>query len=246
MLGFMILASMLFISGAISIFELTKLGKSIKGLIVDNYQSIDFSRNMLDALEQQGTALLLLSNGDEESAVKEFNAAENFFYHNLDSASISFKVEMERTFVDSVRISYSAFNQVARNALNQSDFTLTRYLTDVKPLMLEVDKHVKNLITLNQQGLFNSALFFETSAHRASIPGLIVIITSLIFTFVFTFLVHHYFVSPIIRLTKGINDFVKYRKPFDVQLETKDEFHSLRESIVSLISILQISTRKIE
>jgi len=58
--------------------------------------------------------------------------------------------------------------------------------------------------------------------------------------------VHHYFVEPIIKLTKGINDYVKFRKPFDVVLETKDEFHSLKESILSLISLQKAGTKKLE
>ncbi|HZJ73735.1 MAG TPA: hypothetical protein VFC87_02915, partial [Perlabentimonas sp.] len=112
------------------------------------------------------------------------------------------------------------------------------------PLLIDVNEHVKNLITINQQDLSKSAAFLETSAQRASLPGLIVIVTSLIFTLVFTYLVHYYFVSPILRLTKGINDYVKFRKPFAVHLETKDEFHKLKESIVNLISLTKTSDRK--
>ena len=244
MLGFMILGSMLFISGAISIFELTKLGKSIKGLIFDNYRSIDYSRNMLDALEQQGNALLLFANGNRDVAATEFAVAQRAFNTNLDSAKHNFLLEEEKVFIDSISISFNHFTKRSSSILQSNSLSLETYLNEISPLAQEAGRHVKNLITINQQGLFNSAAFLETSAQRASIPGLIVIITSIIFTFIFTYLVHHYFVSPIIRLTKGINDFVRYRKPFDVPLETKDEFHSLKESIVNLIALLKSTAKK--
>ena len=244
MLGFIILASMLFISGAISVFELTKLGKSIKGLIHDNYKSIDYSRSMLDALDEQENALLFKISGDSIHSRQQFSKADKILRTNLDSASNNLNLVSEHQQVDSVRVSYEKFYACAAANFNDVNFSINSYISVTNPLLIEVNEHVKNLITINQQDLSKSAAFLETSAQRASLPGLIVIITSLIFTLIFTYLVHHYFVSPILRLTKGINDFIKFRKPFEVPLETKDEFFKLKESIVNLISLTKTSGRK--
>ena len=246
MMGFVILASMLFISGAISIFEITKLGKAVKGLIFDNYKSIDYSRNMLDALELQENSMLFYIKGDSIQAIVKFNKAHTFFTQNLDSASTNLNQPKEQIYIDSVRVAYTDFFQSAKKFYQSADASLNFYLDEINPKILVTSEHVKNLITINQKSLFNSAAYLETSAQRAVMPGLIVIITSLLFTFVFTYLVHYYFVKPIIRLTKGINDFVKYRKSFDVTIENKDELLSLRESIVSLISIVKSISRKAE
>lgn len=246
MLGFIILASMLFISGSISIFELTKLGRAVKGLIFDNYQSIDYSRNMLDALEKQEKSLLLFAQGDTASAIEKFYTSKDFFLANVDSASMNLTLNEEHAFIDSVKLCYSSFVAKAERVFKSNGFSLDIYLTDIYPSVTKTSDHVKNLITINQRGLFNSAAFLETSAQRAIMPGLIVILTSLIFTFVFTYLVHHYFVSPIIRLTRGINDYVKFNKPFDVPLETKDELSNLKQSIINLITLCKSSNRKTE
>jgi hypothetical protein len=246
MMGFVILASMLFISGAISIFELTKLGKAVKGLIFDNYKSIDYSRNMLDALELQENAILFYTKGDTDQAKAKFSKAHSLFTQNLDSASINLNQSKELVYIDSVRLAYNEFYQSANDFFLSADVSLKFYLETINPKITVTSEHVKNLITINQKSLFDSAAYLETSAQRAVMPGLIVIITSLLFTFIFTYLVHYYFVKPIIRLTKGINDFVKYRKTFDVPIENKDELLSLRESIVSLISIVKTLSRKAE
>jgi methyl-accepting chemotaxis protein len=244
MLGFIILASMLFISGAISIFELTKLGRAVKGLILENYKSIDYSRSMLDALEQQENALLLFAAGDVESAKGKYSDAHKIFLVNIDSASLNLTLKNELLLLDTIRLRYKQFTLSAQDIFERKDFTLNVYLEQIYPKVKITSESVKNLITVNQKGLFKSAAFLETSAQRATMPGLIVIVTSLIFILVFTYLVHHYFVSPIIRLTKGINDFVKYRKSFEVLIESKDELSSLKESIVGLIAMLKTYVKK--
>jgi methyl-accepting chemotaxis protein len=244
MLGFIILASMLFISGAISIFELTKLGRAVKGLILENYRSIDYSRRMLDALEQQENALLIFAAGDVDNARRQYNGAHQSFLVNMDSASFNLTLKDELLFIDTIRLRYNQFSFSAQKVFEQNGFTLNDYLEQIYPKVKITSESVKNLITVNQKGLFKSAAFLETSAQRATMPGLIVIVTSLIFILVFTYLVHHYFVSPIIRLTKGINDFVKYRKSFEVLIESKDELSSLKESIVGLIAMLKTYVKK--
>jgi hypothetical protein len=225
-------------------FELTKLGRSVKGLIYDNYRSIDYSRNMLNALEKQEKSLLLFAQGDTSKAFEKFYASQKIFLANVDSASLNLTLKEELAFIDSVRICYSNFQTKSEEIFRSSGFSLDIYLKEVYPCVSKTSEQVKNLITINQRGLFNSAAFLETSAQRAIMPGLIVILTSLIFTFVFTYLVHHYFVSPIIRLTKGINEYVKFNKPFDVPLETKDELSDLKQSIINLISVCKSSNRK--
>ncbi|MFP4556992.1 MAG: MCP four helix bundle domain-containing protein [Bacteroidales bacterium] len=244
MLGFIILASMLFISGAISIFELTKLGHSIKDLLIDNYKSIDYSRNMLDALEKQEKSMLYLVEGNFIKSKGTFHKADKFFLENFENAKKNLTHKGELAYIDSIIQNYRPYAKHAKDALHKEELTLSTYLSDFQPRAHITNKHVKNLITINQQGLLKSATFLETSAQRAVIPGLIVIITSLVFTFIFIYLIQHYFVSPIIKITKGINDYVRYKKPFDIQLETRDELWTLKESVTKLISTCKIESKK--
>jgi signal transduction histidine kinase len=58
----------------------------------------------------------------------------------------------------------------------------------------------------------------------------------LVFTFIFSYLINYYIVSPIIRITERINKFKERRTPFDVEIETKDEIFELASSIENLCS----------
>ncbi|HDP54798.1 MAG TPA: hypothetical protein ENN24_03830, partial [Bacteroidetes bacterium] len=147
LMGFVILASMLFISGAISIFELTKFGKAVKGLIFDNYRSINYSRNMLDALENQERALLLFANGDTISAKEKIREAQYLFKANLDSVAHNFTLDDERMLIDSV----SQYTKMLQNQVEvfllSSNRSLSYYLSKVNPYIAATSNHVKNLIT---------------------------------------------------------------------------------------------------
>jgi hypothetical protein len=246
LLGFFILAFMLFISGAFSIFELTKLSRAVKMMITNSYRSIDYSKQMLDVLELQEKSILFHIGTNEFRHEETFRNAEKNFELNLDSARTNLTFKNEAEIIDSISLYYKTFLNHTQLVFSDNPLSLSDYLSLVHPFALATKEHIKLLMVLNQKELYESAAFHEASAQRAIMPGLIIIITSLLFTFIFTYLIHHYFVAPIIRLTKGINDYVKYNKAFDVQLETRDELWKLKESISSLIAICKTNLRKSE
>jgi methyl-accepting chemotaxis protein len=243
LLGFFILASMLFISGAFSIFELTKQGQAVKMMITDSYRSIDYSKQMLDAMEQQEKILLRHIGNNTPESFEKFEEAAKFFELNLDSARKNLTFPHEEEIVDSITKSYFNYKEKAQRVFFVNGYNLNAFLDTIHPAELQTTKYIKKLTLLNQQELYDSAAFHEASAQRAIVPGLVVILTSLIFTFIFTYLVNHYFVSPIIKLTKGINDYVKFHKPFDVPLETRDEIYKLKTSIKEMISLSRLSNK---
>ena len=69
-------------------------------------------------------------------------------------------------------------------------------------------------------------------------PGLVAILSALVFTLVFNYFVNLYVVSPIIKITKGIRRFVETREPVNIEVETKDELADLVSSIQDMIARL--------
>lgn len=233
---------MLFISGAFSIFELTRQSRAVKMMITDSYRSIDYSKKMLEVIDNQ-EQILLDCIGKNHCTVNGFEELDKIFLQNLDSAKINLTFKNEKLIIDSISIYYNQYSSYSRMMLQSDQRSLEFYLDSVRGIEILTIDQINQLLLLNQEGLYNSAAFHESSGQRAIVPGLIVIITGILFTFIFTYLVNHYFVSPIIKLTKGINDYLKYQKSFDVQLETRDEIFSLKESIKDLISYIRISKK---
>ncbi len=234
--GFVILASLLFISGALSMYELTKLGRSVNKLLKDNYKSIDYSKKMMQAVSLQEELLLLSLVQPVDTLTTSFNQADSVFLKNLELAAQNLTLPNEGVYVDSIRMAYGDYILEARGFIGEDEIDSQKLMLTVRGKMKQVSLRVEALLTLNQDSLFKVATFLESSPHRAIMPGLIVIISSLVFTILLNYFINHYVISPILRLTKGVNDYVRYRKPLDVSLETKDELYSLKESILNLIT----------
>ena len=81
--GFLVLALMLLIAGIWSIYELKFLGSSLPEILDDNYQSINASKVMMEALEREDSAILLLLLGKWEEGRNILNSADSLFNDKL-------------------------------------------------------------------------------------------------------------------------------------------------------------------
>jgi hypothetical protein len=66
-------------------------------------------------------------------------------------------------------------------------------------------------------------------------PGIIAMVSAFIFAVIFSFLINLLVVSPIIRITGGIQEYLETGKSFNVKIETGDELSHLVASVESLI-----------
>jgi len=235
--GFIILASLLVISGLISIYELTKLGNSVNKLLRDNFLSIDYARQMSHSLEKQNSAILLALAGDRGSASDLFGVSVKEFEENFEKAATNLTQPDEKTFTDSISLVFNSYKQAAEAFIMSPNAILSEYITTIRPMMENIQNSLDRLLTINQQALSATADILKNSPYRTIMPGLIVIITSVVFSMLFYYMISYYFVKPIARITKGINDFIKYKRPFEVAVDTKDEINELKESVRNLTTL---------
>ncbi len=241
--GFLILAILLVISGLISIYELTKLSDSVNNLLVDNYRSIDFSKQMNYSLGLQERAMLLAVNGEKEKARALFSNAVSSFSENLLKASNNLTIPGEVNRVDSIAITFSSYKVAAVAFIKEPMPSLSVYLNEIQPHLQLVRHEVDELLTLNQQNLNSTVTFLEKSPYRTILPGFIVVITSVVFSLIFNYMISYYLLTPIARITKGIQGFTKYRRPYEVSIETKDEINELNETVKNLILTKSITKK---
>lgn len=233
--GFMILAIMLVISGLISIYELTKLGDQVNRLLMDNYRSIDFSKQMNYSLSLQERAIIMSIQGDKSKAQSLFANSVQTFSENLLKASNNLTLPGEVKLVDSIAIAFSAYKSKAEQFMADPSPSITTYLNEISPALQSVKHGVENLLTVNQQNLNHTVNLLERSPYRTILPGLIVVITSVVFSIIFNYMISYYLLNPIGRITKGIKNFTRYRRPYEVTIETKDEMFELNEAVKDLI-----------
>ena len=77
--GFIVVGTLLFLSGIIAIYELTSIENSMQGLLKDNLKSIEVPKQMLKASHQINQGVLKAINGQGEDASRLIVSGERYF-----------------------------------------------------------------------------------------------------------------------------------------------------------------------
>jgi len=236
--GFLILATMLFLAGAWSIYELRTVGTSVQRLLDDNYKSIHAARVMIEALEREDSAVLLLLAGNWKEGREIIASADPSFQQGFEIAQNNVTISGEKACVDEIGETYSAYKDLWAKPIvgTKRERDLNWYFKELHQSFLEAKSAVERLMALNDQAMYQTAMNLKNRAHRAIMPGIVAILAALVFTLVFTYLVNYYLVSPVIRITQGVQSFLQTKEPFHVKVETSDEFQRLATSLQELVT----------
>jgi hypothetical protein len=234
--GFLILAIMLFAAGSLSIYELTTIGHSVQSLLDENYKSINAAKNMIESMEREDSGMLLLLSGEWERGRSTIEDADNDFQKAFQVAENNITIPGEDIYVAAIMESYKAYrlywNQPIAGTPKQGD--LSWYFKKVHPTFLEAKTRINQLMTLNDQTLYKTASALKNRAERAIMPGVIAIISALIFTFIFNLFINLYFISPIRKLTTGIRNYTKTGEWSGMRVTGHDEIADLAAAIGEL------------
>lgn len=77
----------------------------------------------------------------------------------------------------------------------------------------------------------------KKNAYRAVTPVLISLVVMIAIVLMLYYFMSIYCVHPIVRMNKGLGDFLTFRIPFAVKGELKDEVLELKEKIDTLIAL---------
>lgn len=237
---------MLSIAGMWSIYELRSIGTSVQELLDDNYKSINAAKMMLEALEREDSGILLLLLGKWNEGRTIIVEADSSFEKSFQFAAKNLTIPGEQSYIDSIRTKYQTYKELWEGAIvgTQKEGNLTWYFQTVHKSFLETKAAVNNLMSVNDKVMFRTASDLKNKANRAIMPGIVAILSALIFSALFSFFVNHYMISPIVRITKKVKSFVDQNLPFNVEIETKDELFDLASSIGTLCSLAKASREK--
>jgi HAMP domain-containing protein len=243
--GFLILSLMLLLAGVWAVYQLNVLGTSAQRILDENYKSINAAEQMIEALERQDSAILLLLLGKWEEGRSILEAADGSFQKGLRIAEGNITISGEHAQVEAVVSSYAEYKNIWIRPIvgTVKEKNLNWYTEEVHPAFLSVKSSINKLLDLNDTAMYESASDLKDKARRAVTPGAVAVIAALIFSLLFNYFVNYYVVSPIIRLTRAVHDFVKVGKPFDVNVEGEDEIARLVSAINELCSAAPVSRK---
>jgi HAMP domain-containing protein len=241
--GFLILTMMLLVAGVWAVYELSTVGTSVQRLLDDNYKSINAGKMMIEALEREDSAVLLLLSGKWKQGRSIIGSADSLFQQGFRIARNNVTIPGEPARVDAIESRYKAYKDLWIKPIvdTSKQGNLDWYFQKVHQAFLDAKLSVEALMALNDQTMYRTASDLKNRAHRAIMPGIVAILAALIFTVIFNFFVNYYMVSPIIRITKAAQKFMETGEPVSIKVETKDELLDLASSIQRLFKPSQTS-----
>jgi methyl-accepting chemotaxis protein len=239
--GFLILSIMLLTAGALSIYELNKIGHSVKVLLDENYKSIDATKTMIEALEREDSGVLLLMSGDWDNGRSTIKKADNDFQKAFDVAENNITIPGEKEYIETIKAAYASYKKLWVHPIvdTQRENNLQWYYGNVHPAFLKSKAAVNRLMTLNDKTMYQTASALQNRAGRAIMPGIVAIVSALVFTIIFNFFINLYVILPIKRLTAGIQNYIKSGDQTGFRVDSSDELSDLSKAICDFIAYIK-------
>jgi len=236
--GFLVLSLMLIVAGIWSIYHFHFIGESVQKLIDNNYQSITATNTMINALEREDSAVLLLLLGKWENGRSLLEKADSVFNQGFRLAEKNQTLAEEADLIKNIKFNYKQYKELWQLPIvgTSKEHNLDWYFDGIHQAFLDTKASVNDLNLLHENELYRTSIELRNRANRATMPGIVAIITALIFTLMFSYLINYFMVNPIIRVINGITLFLKTGEPFNVRVRTKDEISKLVSSVQYLCS----------
>lgn len=247
--GFVSIVCLLFFSGMVSFLELSHLSRDTEDILKANARNIELAREMLDAAHEQNIALMHLSVfGD-----REYDSLCRASMERLESALLVAQTEaLDKSFLDSL-----AFATTELRLLTDSYLTWAEEAPEGKPatasgpdslrhgwydgeyeaLYGRLTSAIKNYMTSTQSSLAPRAEQMKKNAYRAVTPVLISLAVMIAIVLMLSYFMNLYCVDPVLKMNKGLGDYLAYRVPFVAKGDFKDEMLQLKEKIDALIAL---------
>ncbi|MGM0452842.1 MAG: MCP four helix bundle domain-containing protein [Thermodesulfobacteriota bacterium] len=244
--GFLILAVMLAAAGAVSIYELRSVGSSVQALLDDNYRSISATKKMIESLERQDSGMLLLLSGKWNKGRQTIRAADKNFKQALETAANNLTIEGEKAYVEKIRKAYRQYSRLWEQRIVATTYedNLGWYFNKAHSAFKSVKVATQDLMDINDKAMYETASDLKQRAHRAVMPGIIAILSALVFTLLFNYFVNTYIVTPILSIITSINNFLRSDEPISVKIDSRDELADLAASVTGLAAMAKKSKEK--
>jgi methyl-accepting chemotaxis protein len=236
----MLLLALLIVAGTISIIEFIKLSRSVNSLIEDNYKTIEASRTMLEALERKDSGVLLFLLDQNDDGMDIISSADSAFNDAFKIALSNITETNEDKYLENISSLYNIFSSKVELAVSvqATEGRMNFYHSEVYFTFIDVKHAVNELMTLNQNKMYEEASLLREKSYRAIMPGIVAIIGAGVFSLILSFFISRYYVSPLSSLAEAIRKFHPSEKQLGSDLKSDDEIKKIEVEVNHLITRL--------
>lgn len=201
--------------GLTAVISIFKISKSINGLMIDNYKSIDTAKKMSSIIENQNDSIYIYINSNGASGSKDFYTYTADFYkwYSIEQNNITEKGE--EAIVSKIKSDYTKylndFSKLSRYNLQKENYIIL-YQNIIKPDYDALKIDFDNLITINEKAMFNG----KNNTNSIATNSMYLILVLSIATVSISILFSVYFLNRLLKPVNLLTETVKKVKEGDL------------------------------
>lgn len=238
-IGFLSIVALLFFSGLVSLFELSHMSVDIEAILGSSRRSIEMSKNMLSAIHANDRAVVNYAVlRDSIYADSCRSSIQRFNLTIRQARSESGKSSADPLF-DSLSLCSEQMEHAIEKLLDRqpsATFDGRKWYDDnYLPLYNSITDGIIDVMSSAQGSLTPRAEQLNRNAYRSVTPVFISLLVMIAILLMFYYFIMIYTVKPIIEMNRSLGDWLRYKLPFDVKAECRDEMQELKEKIESVM-----------
>lgn len=238
-IGFLSIVALLFFSGLVSLFELSHMSVDIEAILGSSRRSIEMSKNMLSAIHANDRAVVNYAVFRDSIYADSCRGSMERFNLTIRQA----RNESGKSSADALYDSLGLFSDRMEQAIEamltkESGATFDGrkwYDDNYLPLYNDITDGITDVMKSVQGSLTPRAEQLNLNAYRSVTPVFISLLVMIAILLMFYYFIMIYTVKPIIEMNRSLGDYLRYKLPFDVKAECRDEMHELKEKIESVM-----------
>ncbi|MDR1347795.1 MAG: MCP four helix bundle domain-containing protein [Prevotellaceae bacterium] len=242
-LGCTVVAFILLLAGIAIVFEMQRIRSSVSTVVAENVKSMNAAHNMQGLFYGQNMVLLDYVSTKNDSVLNALNAYVSGYKDACAEAQNIISIKGEQQILDSLNICYSKYTEIADNiikfAKTDRKLYLQYYCTELYKSYDMASKLIERLFLLNKKAVEGNSLLMNDNYYRMIMPAVIAISTCIILIFLLNYFIYIYFISPMVKIVKGINAFNETRVPYNTGIDTGDEISALNSEIKKLAELIK-------
>lgn len=211
--------------------NLSQLGRASEAILKENYQSILAAENMVDAIERQDSAVLLLITGEEEEGLKQYRENETLFLEWLGRAKDNVTIEGEEDIIKTVEKGYKfylvGFSETRLLYHTDTSKAADYYHKTLLPIFKTVRESLIRLREINQETMFGASDRAQSIAKKAILSMVVIGLLALALGTGFSLVLSRYLVRPIRHIAGATKKIAAGDYEIQVPTSSSDELGSL-------------------
>jgi two-component system, NtrC family, sensor histidine kinase KinB len=215
-----------------AIFNLERLGLASNAILDENYKSILAAENMINTIERQDSAILLIVAGYQQEGSAQFEKYGVEFAKWLGRAADNITIKGEKEIIDGIESQYKAYLSKAALILKVekvSTATGELYHDEVLPLFESVRASCIRLRIINQETMYRAGNHARSVARWAVLSMAVIGLGAIIVGFGLSLFLSKLITSPLRQFMHATEELSKGNYNIKVAAETKDELGRLAQ-----------------